>query len=165
MIEGHRRLPDRPAPETGFVLRIITFTTVPDVSWSEVVQYARTIRRRVERYRDEERLVVSLERDGGEAGSVYVHITGDRAWVGHFTQPGGIDSWCRDRDDAGSDKMLGFLLDNGQLDQVHRSWTIPRADGTRALEYFLLHGDRDPGLDWVSEPPSLQEPAYPDPPV
>jgi hypothetical protein len=156
MIEGNRRIADDPSPEAGFVLQIIWFRPTRDGSRPELVQYARTVRRRLELYRDHERLFVSLVRDGGKAGSVYVHVAGGRAWVTHFTQPGGIDSYCRDPNYAGPDEMVGFLLDNGQLDEIHRSWTVPRADGTRALEYFLLHGGRDPRLDWVEQPPSLQ---------
>jgi len=47
---------------------------------------------------------------------------------------------------SGPDEMVGFLLDNGQLDEIHRYWTVTRAEGLRALDYFLLHGERDPSL-------------------
>jgi hypothetical protein len=104
---------------------------------------------------------VFLERDGGESGAVWVHLTGDRAWVTHFTEMGGVDSYCRDLGYSGPDEMVGFLIDNGQLDHLHRYWTVRRAEGMRALEYFLQHGERDPGLSWVEQPQSLQEPAEP----
>jgi len=52
--------------------------------------------------------------------------------------------------------MVGFLLSNGQLDDIHRYWTVTRTKGLRALEYFLRHGERDPGLNWVEQPQSLQ---------
>jgi hypothetical protein len=54
--------------------------------------------------------------------------------------------------------MVGFLPDNGQLDHLHRYWTVTRAEGRRALEYFLKNGESDPGLSWVEQPASLQEP-------
>src|SRR5262245_40850319 len=57
---------------------------------------AAALRRVLAPFTDHERLVVYLDRDGGEAGSVWVHLTGDRAWVTHFTQIGGPDSCCRD---------------------------------------------------------------------
>jgi hypothetical protein len=57
------------------------------------------------------------------------------------------------------EEMIGFLLDNGQLDKIHRYWTVARGEGLRALEYFLQHGQRDPRLNWVQGPESLQEPA------
>jgi hypothetical protein len=74
---------------------------------------------------------------------------------------GGVDSYCRDLGYSGPDEMVGFLLDSGQLDHLHRYWTITRAEGLRALGYFLQHGERDPGLSWVEQPQSLQEPAEP----
>ena len=110
-------------------------------------------------YTKHERLVVYLDRDGGESGSVWVHLTGDRAWVTHFTQVGGEDSYCRDVRYTGPGQMVGFLLSNGQLDDVHRYWTVTRAKGLRALEYFIRHGERDPSLSWAVPPKSLQEPA------
>src|SRR5262249_4283719 len=97
------------------------------------------------------------DRDGGEAGSVWVHLTGDRAWVTHFTQIGGPDSCCRDAGYRG-DEMVGFRLSNGQLDDVHRHWTVTRADGLRAPGDFIRHGQRAPRLSWAV-PRSLQEPA------
>jgi hypothetical protein len=107
-------------------------------------------------YSNHERLVVCLDKDAGETGSVWVHLSADRAWVTHFTQLGGADSYARDESYRG-DEMVGFLLDNGQLDEIHRYWTVTRSQGLQALAYFAQHGQRDPGLSWVQEPASLQE--------
>jgi hypothetical protein len=54
--------------------------------------------------------------------------------------------------------MIGFELSNGQMDDIHPYWTVARAEGLQALEYFLEHGERDPGLSWVSQPMSLERP-------
>jgi hypothetical protein len=159
-IEGHKEVDlhrDDPAPP-GFAVQIVWFTPKREAGPHHSVSTVATLRRVLAPYMGHERLVVYLDRDGGESGSVWVHVTGDRAWVTHFTEIGGVDSYCRDPKCTGTDQMVGFLLSNGQLDEIHRSWTITLAEGMRALEYFLSHGERDPGLSWAAEPRSLQEP-------
>ena len=159
-IKGHKEVDlhrDEPAP-AGFTVQVVWFTPKREGGPRHSVSTVTALRRVMAPYKGHERLVVYLDRDGGESGSVWVHLTGDRAWVTHFTQPGGVDSYCRDREYAGPDQMVGFLLSNGQLDDIHRYWTVRRAEGLRALEYFVRHGERDPGLSWVEQPQSLQEP-------
>ena len=155
---GPRR--DEPSP-SGFAVHVIWYTPVRSGGPYHSVTTVADLHAVLRLYWDHERLAVFLNRDGGDSGAVWVHLTGDRAWVTHFTEMGGADSYCRDARYSGPDEMVGFLLDNGQLDDIHRYWTITRAEGLRALEYFLLQGERDPGLSWVEQPQSLQEPAEP----
>jgi len=145
-------------PPLVFTLVVTWFEPSRDETPRLPVPNLAALRRLLTPYRDHKRLVVCLDLDEGEAGSVWVHLTDGRAWVTHFTQSGGADSYCRDESYRG-DEMVGFLLNNGQLDEIHRYWTVTRAKGLRALEYFLLHRSQDPSLSWVAEPPSLQEPA------
>ncbi|WP_157369149.1 hypothetical protein [Zavarzinella formosa] len=158
-IEGSKTVGPRradPAP-SGFAVNVIWFTPVRAGGPYHPVTSVAGLLAVLEPYRDHERLAVFLNRDGGDNGAVWVHLTGDRAWVTHFTEMGGIDSYCRDAGYGGPDEMVGFLLDNGQLDDIHRYWTVTRAGGLQALKYFLLHGERDPGLSWVEQPQSLQD--------
>jgi hypothetical protein len=91
---------------------------------------------------------------------VWAHFAGPRAWVTHYERPGGVDAHARStRGLKGLPERIGFRIDNGQEDEVHRSWTVPRTDGMRALEYFLLHGERHPDLDWVEQPGDLWQSA------
>ncbi len=147
-----------PRPQPGLTLDVTWFEPSRDGTPRLPVPDLATLRRLLTPYRDHVRLVVCLDRDEGESGAVWVHLTGDRAWVTHFAQLGGVDSYCRDEGYRG-EEMVGFLLDNGQLDEIHRYWTVARGEGFQALEYFLQHGRRDPSLSWVQEPESLQEPA------
>jgi hypothetical protein len=143
-------------PQPGFTLTVTWFEPERDAwSWVPVRDHA-TLHRLLAPYQQHQRLAVTLRRDEGETGEVLLHLTGDRAWVTHFTQPGGVDSYCRDNAYHG-DELLGFLLSNGQLDQIHRYWTVTRADGLRALDYFLQTGERDPNLSWKQDPGSLQK--------
>jgi hypothetical protein len=140
----------------GFTLGVVRFRPAREGTSAEPVDDVDELRRRLAPYREHERLVITLDRDGGEAGSVWVHLTGDRAWVTHFVRLGGTDAYCRDPGYRGPDEMVGFLLSNGQLDEIHRNWTVSRAEGLQALEHFVRDGGRDPALCWVEEPESLQ---------
>jgi hypothetical protein len=160
-IEGHKEVDlhrEEPAPP-GFSVQVVWFAPTREGGPRHRVPTVAALRRVLAPYKEHERLVIYLDRDGGESGSVWVHLTGDRAWVTHFTQLGGVDSYCRDPGGSPPDQTIGFLLSNGQEDDIHRSWTVTRAHGFRALEYFLRHRGRDPGLSWVEQPSSLQEPA------
>ncbi len=79
--------------------------------------------------------------------------------VYHMTLPGGIDSICRNTGPEHPNKKVGFLLSNGELDQFDWSWSVPRADGIKALAYFVETGDRDPSLCWIVDPSTLEKPA------
>ena len=154
-VEAHENAnPDR---RHGFTLRVVRFN--PDRKGVPFlpVPTVDALRQALSPFVDHKWLVVYLERDRGEAGSVWLHVSGDRAWVTHFTEPGGLDSYCRDVGYDGPDLAVEFWLDNGQADEIHRYWTVTRAEGLQALEYFLRHAGKDPGLDWVSEPGSLQD--------
>ena len=134
-----------------FSCHVCFFNPEPGSSSLHHVAAVSELRRLLQPYENHERLVIYLDRDLGEAGSVWVHVTGDRAWVTHITLPGGVDSYCRCKEN-GPDEKIGMMLSNGQEDMFHWSWTVPRSDGIRALEYFLEHAERDPSLCWVSEP-------------
>lgn len=160
-IKGHKEVDlhrDEPAP-AEFTVQVVWFAPKRQGGPRQTVPTVAALRRVLAPYKGHERLVVYLDRDGGDSGSVWVHVTGKRAWVTHFTEQGGADSYCCDAGYSGPDEMIGFLLSNGQLDEIHRYWTVTRAEGMRALEYFVRHGERDPALSWVEQPHSLQEPA------
>jgi hypothetical protein len=144
-------------PGQGFMLTVVWNPGHQDGSLSFAVSNVAQLRRKIARYENYEQLAVYLDRDGGESGSVWVHATGDRAWITHFDELGGVDSYCRDVCYHGPDEMIPFMLSNGQVDYIHRYWTVTWAEAVRALEYFLQHGERDPSLSWVAQPQSLQE--------
>jgi hypothetical protein len=141
----------------GFTAQVVRFEPCRENSPLLPIPNLATFRQVLSAYHVLERLVVYLERDGGESGAVWLHLTGDRAWVCHFTELGGIDSYCRDAGYEGPDLTVAFLLDNGQEDEIHRYWTVTRAEGMQAIEYFLLNAKKDPRLNWVAEPSSLQK--------
>jgi hypothetical protein len=58
-------------------------------------------------------------------------------------------------------ERIVFRIENAQVDEVHKSRTIPREDGMRTFEHFLLRGERHPRLKWVEQPGDLWEPAEP----
>jgi hypothetical protein len=144
---------------TGFSCHVCWFK--PESGSGDLHHFATVpeLRRLLQPYKDQERLVICLDRDLGETGSVWVFATGDRAFVTHITLPGGVDSYCRSKEN-GPDATIGILLSNCQMDMIHWSWTVPRSDGISALEYFLEHGQRDPELCWVTDPSGpFDEPA------
>lgn len=159
-IQGHKEVDlrrDEPAPP-GDTVQVVWFVPTREGGPRHPVGSLTALRNVLAPYRDHERLVVYLDRDGGESGSVWVHLTGDRAWVSHTTQPGGIDSYGCDPGSRDSGERIGFLLSNGQRDEIHRYWTVTRAEGFRALEYFHCCGEPDPWLTWADEVPSWEQP-------
>ena len=156
-IDGHKEIEIHEPALPGFTVQVVRFAPSRECGLRQSVSTVPALRFLLAPYRDHERLIVYLDRDGGDSGSVWVHRSGDRNWVTHFVEPGGVDSYCRDPTYCGPDQMFGFLLSNGQLDDIHRHWTVSSVEGMRALEHFLLRGERDPGLSWVAEPQSLQE--------
>jgi hypothetical protein len=154
VVNVHR---DQPIPP-GFTIQVTWFVPSRETGPLHSVTSAEDVRHILGPYQNHERLFIDASRDGGDSGYVFVHLTGDHAFVAHFTQPGGIDSYCCDRSQFRSDVVIGFKLDNGQLDKFPRFWTVSRADGLKAIEYFVEHGERDPSLDWVEQPQSLEEP-------
>ena len=141
----------------GFSVQVVWFVPQREAGSRVSVTTGVALRRELLPYQNHERLVIYLDRDGGNSGSVWVHITGDRAQVSYFTEPGDVGSHCCDPQYDGPDEMVGFLLSNGQLDHYHRYWTVTRADAFRALDYFVEHAERDPTLNWVTDPRSILE--------
>ena len=151
-----------PTPKCRFSLRAYWFVRgfniirkkefpIPDLA---------ALRRAVRPYRNRRYVALYLDRDDFQTGGVWAHFTGQRAWIVHFDSPGGTDAYPRSsRGLRRLPEQIGFRLDNGQVDEVHKSWTVPRRSGMIALEYFLLHGKRQPGLDWVERPGDLSQPA------
>lgn len=116
------------------------------------------LRRLIRPYRRRQSFALYLDRDDFETGGVWAHFMRDRAWLAHFDFPGGTDSYARDPTiNASDDERIGFRLNNGQVDQIHPSWTVTRNEGIKALEYFLVHGEQDPSLQWVSQPGDLEK--------
>jgi len=158
-----KRGPNKSAPQAasrpkGLAIQIVWFEPKRKSSPRQPISTVADLQSALEPFRDHERLVVYLDKDGGQAGSVYVHRTADRAWVTHFETVGGVDSYCRDVAFADSDEQIEFQLSNAQFDEIHKYWTVPADQAQQALEYFVQHGKRDPGLNWVTEPASLEEP-------
>jgi hypothetical protein len=109
------------------------------------------LRRLLAQLPEREPVYVVLARDRGLRGSVTLHMTEDRSSVCHLVRPGGTTSFCHDREEKGPDNKVAIVGSHAQVDYIHRSWTIPRQQAHRALEYFLFHGDRAPGLNWVEQ--------------
>jgi hypothetical protein len=111
------------------------------------------LRRLLARLPEREPVYVVLARDRGLRGSVTLHMTEDRTCICYVdTLPGrGIFSFCHDPDEKGPDNKIAIVGSHAQADYIHRSSTVPRQQGQRALEYFLLQGERDPGLNWVEQ--------------
>ena len=93
--------------------------------------------------------------DPGESGIFFglLMLThDDRAVLLYFRYDGDAGLTSRDPAYAGpSDAMLDFRLSNGQVDTYPACWTIPLADGVRALEYAFLHRERAPWVTWNDE--------------
>ena len=151
-------------PQCRFSLKAYWFVRGLNIIRAEEVQIPdlTAFRRAVRPYLRRSYVALYLNRDDFQTGGVWVHFSGPRAWVAHFDCPGGTDAYARSTSGLGRlPERIGFRIDNGQVDEVHKSWTVPRADGMRALEYFLLHGERHPRLRWVEQPGDLRQPAEP----
>jgi hypothetical protein len=149
-------------PKSRFSLRSFWFVRGLNIIRAEHIPIPdlAAYRRSVRPYRHRAYAALYLNRDEFQTGGVWAHFSGPRAWVAHFDYPGGIDSYARSTRGLGRVPVrFGFRIENGQVDEVHRTWTIPRADGMRALEHFLLHGERHPKLDWLEQPCDLGQPA------
>jgi hypothetical protein len=110
------------------------------------------LRQLLARLPQREPVYVVLARDRGVRGSVTLHMSEDRTCICYVdTLPRGIFSFCHDPDEKGPDNKIAIVGSHAQVDHVHRSWTVPRQQGHQALEYFLLHGGRVPGLNWVEQ--------------
>src|SRR5688500_1702061 len=103
---------DTDAPMPGYTLVVTSSKPEREGTPRLPVPNVAALRRLLAPYCEHERLVVWLDRDEGETGSVWVHLTGDRAWVTHFVQLGGTDCYARDESRAGLAEMVGFVLDN-----------------------------------------------------
>jgi len=124
---------------------------IPDLS---------AFQRAIRPYRRRQYIALYLDRDDFQTGGVWAHFSGLRAWVAHFDFPGGCDAYAQSTRGLGRlPERIGFRIDNGQVDEVHKSWTITRDEGLQALKYFLLHGERLPRLKWVEQPGDLWKPA------
>jgi len=118
----------------------------------EPVNHLGELRRSLALLPEREPVYVVLARDRGLRGSVTLHMTEDRTCICYVdTLPGGIFSFCHDPDEKGPDNKIAIVGSHAQVDYIHRSWTVPRQQGHQALEFFLLHGERDPGLNWVEQ--------------
>src|SRR6476620_11658371 len=94
--EHKKTPPKKPQQPRGCAIQLVYFEPKRKSVPAQQIASVAELRSVLEPFRDHERLVVYLDKNGGEAGSVYVHRTGDRAWVTHFETIGGVDSYCRD---------------------------------------------------------------------
>jgi hypothetical protein len=149
------------AVKSGFLLRAFWFVRGLNIIRSSEHRLTdlATLRWFLRPYRRRRSVALYLDRDGGEAGSLLAHFTGDRAWLAYFDCPGGIDFYaCVPSSRHLQPARIAFRLSNGQVDQIHPAWTVTREEGLTALGYFLVHGKRDPGLLWLEQPASLEKP-------
>jgi hypothetical protein len=106
---------------------------------------------------EHESAYVVMARERGARGSVTLHITDNRVCICHVNVlPVGIFSFCHDAAEKGPNTKIQLIGSHAQVDTIHRSWTVPRQQGNRALEYFLVHGERDPSCYWVEQVSSLE---------
>ena len=143
--EGHVAKPGK----STFTLRAFWFVPGEIRTEERRVRSLSDWRRAVKPYRRRQSVALYLDPGGADAGGMWAHFTGRRAWVLHLDRMGGDTLEARSTAGIkGVPRMIGFRLDNGQVDQVERERTIPRADAMRALEHFLLHGRTHPELRW-----------------
>lgn len=77
-----------------------------------------------------------------------VYFNRDFASIGWVTDQGDSADVC-DPDYSGHpDAMQPFTIENGQLDEYPQSRCVPKAEGTRALLFFLEHGHKPEWLHW-----------------
>jgi hypothetical protein len=154
----------RRVPKCRFSLRAFWFVRGLNIIRTEEVPIPdrAAFRREVRPYRRRRYMALYLNRDDFQTGCVWADFTGPRAWVAQFVFPGGTGTYaCSTRGLARLPERIVFRIENEQVDEVHKSWTIPKEDGMRAFEHFLLHGERHPRLTWVEQPGDLWEPAEP----
>lgn len=148
-----------PQVRSRFSLRAFWFVRgLNDVRSEEfAVPNLTTFRQCVRPYRRRQVIALYLDRDRFETGGVWAHFNGPRCWVTFYDHPGGTDWHARSIRRLGQlPDEIEFLIDNGQADLIHRSWTVSRCEGMQALEHFLIHGQRHPDLKW-GESPDLGE--------
>lgn len=97
----------------GFDLTVVWFTPSGVESWTESVGSIPALRRALAPYEGHEQLVVSLDFDRGAAGSVWMHRSGDRAWVSHCEEPGAEALHCRNPEDSRPDEVVRFRFSDG----------------------------------------------------
>lgn len=44
--------------------------------------------------------------------------------------------------------QIEFMLGNGQVDDIAMKYTVPLEQGLKAFEYFFVHGESAPFLEW-----------------
>ena len=120
---------------------------------SRMVATPEELRGSLEQERAQRFLEVWLERDDGDGvdhGSMALLASGDRAWLMHLRHHDGDSGFSsRDPDYAGrEDAVLPFMLSNGQEDEYPVAWTIARDEAYRALEHFMVTGERAPWVTW-----------------
>src|SRR5215475_11244591 len=110
----------RRSNETRFSLGIYWFVRGLNIIRQEhrPVPDLGTFRRLIRPYRRRQWIALYLDRDNLETGGVWGHFTQERAFVAHFDFPGGNDSYaCDPRIGRLQNPMIGFRLNNGQVDQ------------------------------------------------
>lgn len=149
----------------GFDLTVFWFTPSGVESRTESVGSIPALRRSLAPFEGHGQLVVGLHFDHGAAGSVWMHRSGDRAWVTYRDDPNAEEMHSRNPVDCRPDEVVRFRFTDGLEDDVCRHWTVSVADGVRAVEHFLQHGGRDPAIGWSAdrEPPPGQPENPPDP--
>jgi hypothetical protein len=99
-----------------------------------------------------------------DGAAIEVSVARDKAVVRYWSQLAGEfapSELASHEKYEGPDKPLPFpayFVPGGEW-RVHPYWTVTRADGFQALEYFLRYGKRDPAFSWVEvdDPESIEQ--------
>jgi hypothetical protein len=89
-----------------------------------------------------------------DGAAVGVSFAADKAVVKYWSRLAGEHApveLATHKEYEGPDKPLSFpeyFVQGGEV-RVHPYWTVSRAEGIQALEYFARHGTRDPAFSWV----------------
>jgi hypothetical protein len=90
--------------------------------------------------------VTACDADGGDMGSFWLFLNGDRAWI-HLIE--GLCFTARDPQATGrSQAIVEFKDDAGHIHRISTSDTVSREQGIEALRRWLPHGEKLPELEW-----------------
>jgi hypothetical protein len=115
-------------------------------------------------YRTQVATIVELHLElapfAGEAfRETWIDVENGPALCALFNGSNGWLMYLREREDAGLssrnpdyrgeiDAMLEYRLSNGQLDSYPESWALPESRVIQALEYFVVHRQPAPFIQW-----------------
>ena len=81
--------------------------------------------------------------------SLSVYCNGDRACAFYFRESGDSGYYSVGSDVGNDSDLVGFVIDNYQLDEYPMEWVVPLSDAVLALEEFLESESLPSAIDWV----------------